>query len=342
MEDEVYAIRADASTNLVVSVMGHRGEYIALALYVGGKEVFQNVRSLMKISASPDDEPFDEGLSDANLAIRQLHIRFGELDELHPCERVALRSFRDQPRFQDHLVPTFCALRKGYWMDTITAEEANWLAMSLQSMTDVFRDMKDFPGQVILGFEETSNNLPFAKAFPGPWRHGTTKWILRKEAYVPVKPQSQYKPYYPSDCMGPLMRRLPQHPGSHWDFDIFSYFAQITNQDDPAGVAVRPNTLLVMDRETGLILSNELLVVSARQSDIIQLALDKLVTLFERRNMRPASIHVMKDELQVALQASCDKFLITLVREETLPQLIDARKSLMGFMDKLHGFIGAD
>ena len=93
-----------------------------------------------------------------------------------------------------------------------------------------------------------------------------------------------------------------------------------------------PYTLLVMEPSTSMILGAETVVADPSPEEMWAAVPMRLVQLLANINLKPKTIRVISPPLAAFLQPVADRFELNLKLEDVLPQLENAKDSLIGYI----------
>jgi len=302
-EDQVFGIRNPESGEIgYASIMGMRGEHLALALYLGSAalEGFWRV---------------ERGLEQDNpnflLEIPQLQASFEDRDILRDEDRKVIKAlglkFRGRQAW-----PLFRSYVPGYFPWYVTPEEARFLTVGLEQALVVSRLLKE--DRSLLAPLRQNRYLVRTQT-PQGW---TSEWLTPPPA--PARPR-------PTVDEGRLaaLRRFPRQRLT-LQADLFIMPGGIQEKDDPRPYLAY--NLLVVEAQSGLVLGTELLTPKPTLDAMWEQVPTRFTNILARLGQLPGQVAVRTERIRDLLEPATAGLGIPVKVSRHLPALDEARAFL--------------
>ena len=302
-EDQIFGVRNPETGEIgYASVMGQRGEYLALALYQGseGLDGFW----CMERGGEPGNPTF-------LLEVPQLQASFGDREELHEQDRQVLKDlglkFRGRQAW-----PLFRSYVPGYVPWFVTPAEARYLTVGLEQSLDVIRRLAENPA--LLDPLRRGVYLVRTRTAEG-W---TDEWLIPPPAPARTWPTVDEKRLA-------ALRKLPRQPYI-LEVDLFAMPGYIQERTD-----ARPYlayNLLVVEARSGFILGTEVLAPKPTLDIMWKETPAKFLNLLARLKTVPHQIMVRRERIRGLLEPIATGLGIEMGVSLQLPALDEAKSAL--------------
>jgi hypothetical protein len=307
-EEEVFGIRNPETGQIgYVSIMGHRGEYLALALYLGSEGLDGFLR--MERGEENDNPAI-------LLEIPQLQASFEDRDKLYPEDHQGIKAlglkFRGRQAW-----PMFRSYVPGYLPWFVTPAEARFLTAALEQALDVTRRLaKD---RSLLKPLRQNRYLVRTRTDQG-W---ADDWL--------TPPPPPVRAPLPVDTKR-LAAMRHQFPQQHLTFqaDLFVLPGSIKERDDPRPYLAY--TLMVVEANSGLILGHEIMAPKPTLDAVWDQAPTKLLDVIAGFGNLPDRVVVRNDRLRRLFAAVITGLGCQIKVTPRLPALDHARAEMERFM----------
>lgn len=307
-ETDIFGVQNPETDELgFVSVMGMLGEHLSLALYLGPEGLY-SFWGFQRLGASAPPE--------AILGLPHLQASFEDRNELSQKDRDVIKAlglkFRGRQAW-----PQFRSYRPGFFPWYVEAPEARFLTVALEQAVDVTLRFKKDPG-VLSGLDDYSYLVRVPRE-----EEGAQVWEDRIDIVPPVKPEP-----IPLTMDLDLLRKAKQLPRSRHvlEMDFFMVPAPIA---EPGERPYFPHMLLVVDRDSGMILSTELLGPEPGLEEMWGLVPLTLVRLLARMRFIPRQALVGSSLLSQLLQPLAEELGFEIKVTRNLRSLNQAKASLL-------------
>lgn len=307
-EDKVFGIR-DPETGQIgyASIMGMRGEHLALGLYLGSEGLDGFWR--MERGEKEDNPTF-------LLEIPQLQASFEDRNTLHAQDRQVIKAlglkFRGRQAW-----PMFRSYVPGYLPWFVTPEETRFLTVTLKQTLDVTHRLEDNP--VLLVPSQQGQYLVRTLTKQG-W---TDEWL------IPSPPLERPQPSFDEKRLATMQKQLPRQRFA-LQADLFAMSSPIKEKEDPRPYL--PYALMVVEADSGLILGTELMAPKPSLEAVWHQAPTKLLDAIARMGLLPHQIAVRSARVRDVLAPAATGLGIRLKVSRRLPALDHARAALERWM----------
>jgi len=292
-----------------VSVMGLLGEYYAVAVYPGPRELYQ----FWQVEAMPDDERSVDHL----MNIAQLHAAFGGARDLEPADKRIIKELGLKFR-GEHAWPYFRSFRPGYFPWFIEPPEAHLLTLALEQLLEVAprvqMDRSLLSAQDRLGSVLVRESAGKGEKAGGSWRES-------RHVFPPVT--TTFRIEVPGALMSEV--RALKHSGLTFEVDVFALPMRIGKKGERPQ---RPCALLVVDSASCFVLGIELLTVETTLEAMWASVPGRLLEIIRQNGTRPAALAVHTPWVHMVLDSVCRELGIALQPKRRLPALQAARRNL--------------
>ncbi len=293
-----------------VSVMGQLGEHLAVSVYLGAEGLY---RFWEMQYAWPYLEP------EMLLNTPQLQASFEDRNDLHKQDRDVIKQLGLKYRGQQAW-PQFQSYAPGMAPWFLTAVEARFLRHALEQTVALAPRLQHDPDLLSADHEEE-----YLIRVP-QMEKGKLVWHDEVRKVPPPEPKEFRLPMDPA-----AMAHLEELPQTMAIVDVDFFWM-------PAPIGERgqrpyyPYTLLLLEPSTGMVLGAETVVADPTPEDMWAAVPMRLVQTLANINLKPKTIRVFSPDLAQFLRPLADRFGWDLKVEESLPQLENAKASLIGYI----------
>jgi len=289
-------------------VMGRLGEHFALGVYLGAKGL-ESYRKTRAAAARPDFETF--------MLQECLMASFEERGMLQTPDLQVIKTLGLKFRGRNAW-PLFRSFQPGYHPWYLAAGEARFLTTALQQAIHVALRFRDDPA-LLTPPQKNQYLVRVLEREEAGWRW-TDKWL----APAPVeKTEVTAAPIDEARLQRIVKKAYPRRGG--WEIDFFY---------SPSGVQERgerpyyPHVILVVDRDSGLILGTDLLEPMTYVSKLP----DTFLKTIERLRFLPNEVLVRQSDAFKLLEAIASRLGIRLALVKRLRALEEAQAAMYQFM----------
>ena len=310
-ETDVFGVRIPGTDTVgFVSVMGLLGEYHAVAVYPGAKELAQ----FRQLQDTPDAQYTEDMLLD----ICQLHAVFGGKKDMEAPDKEIMKQLG--LTFQGaNAWPYFRSFRPGYYPWFVDAGEARFLALALEQLLDVAPRVKN--NCSILFSKSKIDSLLVRE--PGD-DETNSAW---KDAYhLFPPPATTFRLSVPNELLESV-RAMPSTDLT-FEVDVFHMPVKIGKKGERP---MFPHCLLVVDSQSYFVLGVELLPVKTILENMWAEVPGHLLTIIKKNALRPKTITTQTPWVFMVLHALCKELGLQIKLSPHLKALEDARRSLEGY-----------
>lgn len=292
------------------SVMGHLGEHLALAVYLGdeGLGTFFDLRAA---ESEPDTV-------EAFFRQKDLQASFEDREMLADKDHQVIRSlglkFRGRQAW-----PLFRDYTPGYVPWYLTASQARFLTLALEQTIEVAVRFRDCPAELPT-LDETEDLLVRVPQ-PGP---AGLIWRDERRPLPTEFPCAELNFLWNTEKMETL-RQKGQGVKRQGALEIDYFYLLEAVQDKPGERPFHPQLLLAADHRSGFILSQNLLAPGTLGNALVKMVEDLLLGHLA---IWPRQIGVRREELAVILDEVVGPLGIEVLEVEELPAIAMFRKSL--------------
>jgi len=302
-EDQVFGVRNPETGQIgYASIMGMRGEHLALALYLGDEGLDGFWR--MERGLEQDNPTF-------LLEIPQLQASFEDRDILRDEDRKVIKALGLKFRGpQEWLL--FRSFVPGYIPWFVTPEEARFLTVGLEQTLVVTRRLKD--DRSLLTPLRRNRYLVRTRT-PQGWMD---EWL------TPSLPAARPRPTVDENRLAAL-RRLPRQRLT-LQVDLFAMPGYIQERGDP-----RPYlgyNLMVVEAQSGVILGTDLLAPRPTLDAVWDQAPTRFTDILVRLRQLPQQVVVRTERIRDLLEPATAELGIQVKVSRRLPALDEARAFL--------------
>ena len=322
-EDQLFAVRLSGNRIGYVSVMGAIGEHIALAVYAGeeGLRSYHILREYGNFSEIEYSPSLQNHMS--------IQVSFEAKADLPEETLAEAREYakRNGVRFAGkNAYPMFFKAEPGYviWPE-LTEQDEEDLGAGLRAAIEVAKD----------------ESLKFGTPgeFPGVDRQ-TEKIVLMEEEdgsyrrdWIPLPKAPEYRPPEGSswdELAAARIRKLPKH--GIWQMGLVTMAVPIEweHSDRP----ILPVFIVVLDVETDQLVHVRPVALYEERTQVM---LNMLMNGMEEYGSRPVRIEVEDVFTEALLHSWCNSAQIKIARKQTLPELRDAKWSLIAHLGGARG-----
>ncbi|MBN1140156.1 MAG: hypothetical protein JXM73_26535 [Anaerolineae bacterium] len=275
-ETDVFGVQDPETQELgFVSVMGEMGEHLALALYLGA----EGLTRFWEFCEAADFAP-----PEAVLGLLRLEASFEDRNELTPKDRDTIKAlgltFRGRQAW-----PMFRSFRPGYVPWYLEPQEVRFLACALEQAAEVAPRLQADPG-MLAATDETSYLVRVrSKKGQRPAWHDQ---VLR---VPPVEPRSISVPM-DTDVLEQAMQIERRVPSLEVDFPMVP-----VHVGEKGTRPYFPRMLLVVESESGMVLSTELLRPDPGVDDMWGIVPLTLVQQWVKFGILPRQVRVRSPSL---------------------------------------------
>ncbi len=312
-ETDVFGVRDPETDELLfVSIMGNRGEHLAVAAYHGAEGLY-GFLLMQELGES-------QHLSDVMMTLNHAQAVFGDREELMPEDRQRIKalglSFRGRQRW-----PYFHGYRPGWLPWPTDAREARWLTLALEQTLAVAPRLLDDPGILC---QENKKQHWMIRVLDD--RHGEPVWT---DSYGPVKlPPKALKPCVP-EVLLQQAARLPNMKAP-LEFDVFPSFMSVAEKKGQRPQS--PFLMLGVNGKNGMVAGFEILPVEKTMDEMWSEVPERFLDILIKSGFRPAELHVpAHNPLHGLLEPIGRDLKLRVATRNDLPCLNEARQSLMNY-----------
>jgi hypothetical protein len=307
-EDEVFGVRNPETGQIgYVSIMGMRGEHLALGVYLGSEGLDGFWR--MERGEEQDNPTF-------LLEVPQLQASFEDRDVLDDKDRQVIKALGLKFRGRQSW-PWFRSYVPGYLPWFVTPEEARFLTRALQQALDVTRRLEENPS--LLEPPRRGQYLVRTPTEPG-W---VDEWVSPPPPPVHPQPPPDQK------RLATLRKQFPVQRFS-LQVDLFAMPASIKEKDDPR--PYMPYSLMVVEAQSGLIVGTELMAPKPSLETVWTQTPARFLDAVTRLGRLPSQIAVRNERIQDLLAPTAAGLGIQIKVSRRLPALDQARTALERWM----------
>jgi hypothetical protein len=275
-EDEIFGVR-DPDTGQVgyVSIMGHNGEHLALAVYQG-EAALRDFRIMATGQASEDRPEF-------LLEIPQLQASFENREELLPEDREVIKALG--LKFRGRLAwPHFRSYVPGCLPWLLTAAEARWLTAALEQAVEVTRRYKQ--DRSLLPPLEKGHYLVRTLTTQGWTDQWLTPTLPDGRAPLPVD-RSQIAAAVAKLRRGPMTLQV----------DVFAMLGTSV-QENRGDRPQLPYSLLLVDADSSFVLGVDVLSADPNLDAMWEGVPAKLTACLQKAGVLPKKVVVRGEEMR--------------------------------------------
>lgn len=321
LEDQLFGLEHPDTGELgFVSVMGHAGQYFAIALYPSPAALHAFLKLELEGGFFPEGSPYQ---AEQLLTIPQIQLSFEDRNELSASDRELIKSlglkFRGAKSW-----PQFRSYAPGYLPWYLTAAEARFMAYALEQLLDVAPRFRA-DQSLLLPAEDGER---FLIRTPGT-SNGVTAWTDQIK-FVPATEELQPEAEPLGTHQLAALKQLPRNKHKT-ELDLVMMLTPLKEQDDERPFF--PYLLLFLDMNTGALLGTEILQpfpsLKAMQAELPI----RVAALLTKAGQLPRSIAVRKPEIARLLQPLADELGLKLslaVELQGIDKVADFLMSTMG------------
>jgi len=311
-ETDIFGVQNPETEQLgFVSVMGMLGEHLALSVYLGAEGLY----SFWGFQQLVDTVP-PEVIPEVMLGLLHLQASFEDRNELTNQDRGIIKElglkFRGRQAW-----PMFRSYRPGFLPWYLEAWEVRFLTHALEQAVEVGLRFEEDSAML-----DTANDDSYLVRTPQE-EEGSLMWVDRIVTVAPPEPK-------PISIVMDVdtfeeVKRLPR--GQHLlEIDCFTMPTRI---EEKGTRPYFPYILLVIDGNSGLILGSEMLRPEPSLEEMWGSVPMTLVSQFARVGIVPSQISVRSPMLVQLLQPLVEELGFELKATSELPNLDQARESLL-------------
>ncbi len=309
-EDRLFGVQNPETGEIgFVSVMGHLGEHLAVAVYRGPRALYD----FMALHYSPDSAK-----PERIIEMEQLQAVFADRDELTDRDRRLIKElglkFRGRQAW-----PYFRSHRHGHWPWYLEAAEARFLAHALEQATFVVRRLHDDPA--LLDSTEADNHLVRVLRMDADLVWEDQRLVIPPEPPPPVMLRMD------SDLLAQV-KQLPRTQTT-LEIDYFMFPAPIGNGRERPLLA---KMVMVVDHDTGMVVGSDLLHSEPGIDDPLARVPLAVVQLLARWRIKPARVLVSSWLVEQLMQVLGEELGYTVEMVPHLEELEAAREFLFNRM----------
>jgi hypothetical protein len=310
-ETDVFGVRIPGTDTVgFISVMGLLGEYHAVAVYPGAKELAQ-FRQLQ-------DAPDAKHTADMVLDICQLHAAFGGKKNMEAPDKEIIKQLG--LTFQGGTAwPYFRSFRPGYYPWFVDAGEARFLTLALEQLLDVAPRFKN--DRSILFCKSKIDTLLLREPEDN---RANPAWKDAYHSFPP--PTTTFQLSVPNELLESV-RALPPRDMT-FEVDVFRMPVKIGKKGERPMFSY---CLLVVDSQSYFILGMKLLTVKTTLEYMWAEVPGHLLTIIKKNGVRPKTITTQRPWVLMVLHALCEELGLRIEISPHLKALEDARSSLEKF-----------
>lgn len=293
-----------------VSVMGQLGEHLAVALYLG-------VKGLYRFWDIQEAGPFLT--PDMILNTPQLQASFEDRNDLHKRDRDVIKQLGLKYRGRQAW-PQFQSFASGMAPWFLTAVEARFLRHALEQTIEVACRLRDD-----VTFLDTTHEERYLVRVPQRQK-GELVWQDKVRRIPPPEPKSYRLPMDPA-----AIAHLEELPQTMSIIDV-DFFWMPTPIGERGQRPYYPYTLLMMEPSTGMILGADTMVADPSPDEMWASVPMRFVQALANINLKPKVVRVISPSLAAFLEPVANKFDWDLKLVGELPQLENAKESLLGYI----------
>lgn len=310
-EGDLFGVQNPETDELgFVSVMGQLGEHLAVTVYLGAEGLY---RFWEMQYAWPNLEP------EMLLNTPQLQASFEDRNDLHKQDRDVIKQLGLKYRGRQAW-PLFQSYAPGLAPWFLTAVEARFLRHTLEQTVAVALRFQNDPD--LLSAEDEEDYLIRVSQM----EKGDLVWHDEMRKVPPPAPKEYILPMDPAALAH--LAELPQTMAIV-DVDFFWMPAPIGERGQRP---YYPYTLMLIDSKRGMILGADTVVADPSPEDMWAAVPMRLVQALAKINLKPKTIRVLSPDLAQFLRPLTDRFDWDLKVEDSLPQLENAKASLISYI----------
>jgi hypothetical protein len=306
-ESHVFGVRHPETGEIGYdSIMGLRGEYFALAVYLGSEGLAGFVQME---SGRAKDATF-------LLEIPQLQASFGDRQELRKEDLAIIKSLGLKFRGQGAWL-LFRSYVPGYLPWLLSGEEARFLTVCLEQGLEVALRLRADPHLL----DPLRQGLYLIRTLD---KEGTAM-VWKDQWEKPVPPQPKTIQIKLDQKLLNAVARLPRQPMT-MQASLFVMPGGIFEKGDP-----RPYfgyTLMVVEAQSGFILGTEILAPKPSLEAVWTQTPEEFLKVLPRLGTLPTEVAVNQERLRMLLEPVTTALGIKLTLTRTLPALNQARKAM--------------
>ncbi len=312
-ETDIFGVRDPENDELLfISIMGNRGEHLAVAVYHGA-EGLSGFLTMQELGESLY-------LADVMMTLRHAQAVFGDREELMPEEHKRIKTLGLSVRGRQSW-PYFRGYRPGWHPWPTDSREAHWLTLALEQTLDVAPRLLDDSG--ILYNDNEKQHLMIRVLDD---RDGTPVWT---DSYCQVKPPSKTLNFRVSEVLVQQAARLPKM-AAPLEVDVFPSFMRVAEKKGQRPQS--PFVALAVNGDNGMIMGFELLTVEKTIDEMWSEVPERFLNILITSGVRPAEFHVpAHNPLHSLLERICQDLKTRVAIRDELPYLNEARQSLMNY-----------
>lgn len=313
LETDVFGIRdPQTDESLFVSIMGNRGEHLAVGVYSGAEGLSGFLR-MQELGESLY-------LADVLMTLHHAQAVFGDRQELMPEDRKRIKklglSFRGRQRW-----PYFQSYRPGWSLWSTDARETRWLTLALEQTLEVAPRLRDDPGILTKGLE---NHHWMIRVLDD--RDGEPVWT---DSYGPVELPPDASTFNVPEVLVNQAARLPKMK-ARLEFDVFPSFMSVAEKKGQRPQS--PFLALGVNAKDGMIAGFEMLPVEKTIDEMWSEVPERFLNILIKSGFRPAELHVpAHNPLYGLLEPICRDLKLRVATQEELTCLNEVRQHLMNF-----------
>jgi len=311
-EDDLFAVQNPETDEMgFVSVMGSIGEHYAISVYLGERGLY----GFWDLQESASDILCNQMFFE----IPQLQAFFEDRNFLHPKDRELIKrlglKFRGRQSW-----PAFRSYRPGFFPWFLESDEARFLQYALEQTADVSLRFKKDSSLLSPGNDEHYfARIPFKKDDKLFWKDSTLK----------ISPPEPHRiefsiPLSGMHAIDALKRTVPSKVTL--EIDLFMSKNPVKEKD------IRPfypYILLMVEAHSGMVVCVKLLPPLPTLEEMWRTVPAKVAEWLAENQLLPKKILVNSELMYKLLSYLNEEFDISLKQSESLPNLDDARASLL-------------
>jgi hypothetical protein len=301
-DDEIFGVRNPETGQIgYASIMGHMGEHLALALYLGS----QGLYGYYQLAADEEEDN-----PDFLLEIPHLQASFEDRGQLRDKDRQVIKALGLKFRGRQEW-PLFLSYVPGCIPWFLTPEEARFLTVALEQTIDLTERLKEnrrlleppMPGQFLI-----------CNLTEQGW---VDEWLEAEPVRLPLPLQLH------EQSVAALRQRFPQEP-SRLEVDLYG---RVTIQDKEDSRPYLGYHLLLVDAASGFIVGGDILVAKPSLDEMWRQVPVRLLNAATLLGHLPSEIAVPRERLHTLLEPMAQQLGIRLYLSGRLPALEQAKRA---------------
>jgi hypothetical protein len=295
---------------LFVSVMGFIGEYHAVAVYPGARQLGE--------FWSMQDAFSRESITNTLSGMEYAHVVFGKKSDLNPEEKKLVETlglkFRGGTGW-----PHFRSFKPGWFPWMVDAQEARWLTLAMEQLLEVApRIQKD---RRLLGTGGKDHR--YLVRTPGP-DGGHIAWKdVHRACPIPIITTRVTVPNATLDAV-----RKMQTSDNTVEVDVMPSFAAVGERGERPR---SPFMMLAVDSQSGFVLGVELLSVEGSLAEMQVRVPTQLLEMLQRNHLRPSCLAIRTPWVFMVMDEVCKDLGIDIKPDPELLALTEVRSELERF-----------